>query len=208
MIQKTPGPRKSASPTSDPAIRRTPSPGAMWQGACMAIEQANRAGGFNGRALGLVPCWADNPWSARRQPVGQTGLRKRYLRGDRRHRRPHHASGRTGRRQGAPGPDQSRLHRQDRQPRVCPVGLLLPAGRRRPRPGFSPMRSIVSSAPPATSSSSPPTITIRSCLPSNSSRPSAIGTETPVTTFNWIATNRTRRRSSKRSWSFPPIPSC
>lgn len=30
----------------------------------MAIEQANRAGGFNGRSLGLVPCWADNPWSA------------------------------------------------------------------------------------------------------------------------------------------------
>jgi branched-chain amino acid transport system substrate-binding protein len=41
-----------------------PIAGGMWQGACMAIEQANRDGGFNGSPLRLVPCWADNPWSA------------------------------------------------------------------------------------------------------------------------------------------------
>jgi branched-chain amino acid transport system substrate-binding protein len=37
-----------------------PIAGGLWQGACMA----NRAGGFNGCSLRLVPCWADNPWSA------------------------------------------------------------------------------------------------------------------------------------------------
>ncbi len=35
----------------------------MWQAAEMALEQANRRGGFNGRTLRLIPCWADDPWS-------------------------------------------------------------------------------------------------------------------------------------------------
>ncbi len=41
------------------------SPGAdMWHGACLAIEQANRAGGYCGVPFRLVTRWADNPWGS------------------------------------------------------------------------------------------------------------------------------------------------
>lgn len=47
-----------------PGDPRHPVAGDLWQAACMALEQANRDGGCNGRALRLVSCWADNPWNA------------------------------------------------------------------------------------------------------------------------------------------------
>jgi len=47
-------------PNSPPA-----SPAAdMWQGACLAIEQANRTGGYYGVPFRLVTRWADNPWGS------------------------------------------------------------------------------------------------------------------------------------------------
>lgn len=36
--------------------------GDMWRAACLAIEQANRAGGYNGIPFRLVAGWSDNPW--------------------------------------------------------------------------------------------------------------------------------------------------
>jgi len=36
----------------------------MWNAACLAIEQANQAGGYKGLPFRLVPAWADNPWGS------------------------------------------------------------------------------------------------------------------------------------------------
>lgn len=36
----------------------------MWSAACLAIEQANRAGGYNGLPFRLVAGWSDNPWGS------------------------------------------------------------------------------------------------------------------------------------------------
>lgn len=36
----------------------------MWYAACLAIEQANKAGGYKGLPFRLVPGWSDNPWSS------------------------------------------------------------------------------------------------------------------------------------------------
>ena len=34
----------------------------MWLAAKMAVEEANRAGGYNGLEFRLVPGWSANPW--------------------------------------------------------------------------------------------------------------------------------------------------
>lgn len=39
-----------------------PEGGDMWCAASLAIEQANRAGGFQGRPFKLIPGWSENPW--------------------------------------------------------------------------------------------------------------------------------------------------
>ncbi len=36
----------------------------MWNAACLAVEQANRAGGYNGLPFRLVAGWSDNPWGS------------------------------------------------------------------------------------------------------------------------------------------------
>ena len=36
----------------------------MYHAACLAIEQANRAGGYNGLPFRLVPGWSGNPWQS------------------------------------------------------------------------------------------------------------------------------------------------
>jgi branched-chain amino acid transport system substrate-binding protein len=36
----------------------------MWNAACLAIEEANQAGGYKGLPLRLVPGWAENPWGS------------------------------------------------------------------------------------------------------------------------------------------------
>jgi len=36
----------------------------MWSAACLAVEQANRAGGYNGLPFRLVAGWSDNPWGS------------------------------------------------------------------------------------------------------------------------------------------------
>jgi len=39
-----------------------PKAGAMWSAAVLAVEEANRAGGYNGLPFRLVAGWSDNPW--------------------------------------------------------------------------------------------------------------------------------------------------
>lgn len=64
-------PADQTVPTSDeirigyfgPGDPAHPVAGDMWLAACMALEKANRVGGFNGRSFRLIPCWADDPWS-------------------------------------------------------------------------------------------------------------------------------------------------
>jgi branched-chain amino acid transport system substrate-binding protein len=41
-----------------------PQGGDMWNAACLAVEQANRAGGYNGLPFRLVAGWSDNPWGS------------------------------------------------------------------------------------------------------------------------------------------------
>jgi len=36
----------------------------MWNAACLAVEQANRAGGYNGLPFRLIAGWSDNPWGS------------------------------------------------------------------------------------------------------------------------------------------------
>ena len=48
------GPSDSAHPTA----------GLMWQAACLAIEDANAAGGYNGAPFRLVFAWSENPWGS------------------------------------------------------------------------------------------------------------------------------------------------
>jgi ABC-type branched-subunit amino acid transport system substrate-binding protein len=36
----------------------------MWSAACLAIQKANRAGGYNGIPFRLVAGWSDNPWGS------------------------------------------------------------------------------------------------------------------------------------------------
>jgi branched-chain amino acid transport system substrate-binding protein len=36
----------------------------MWRAACLAIEEANQAGGYEGLPFRLVPGWSDNPWGS------------------------------------------------------------------------------------------------------------------------------------------------
>lgn len=36
---------------------------AIWQGASMAVEDANRQGGYHGLPFHLIPAWAQNPWA-------------------------------------------------------------------------------------------------------------------------------------------------
>jgi len=38
--------------------------GDFWRGASLALADANRAGGFEGRPFRLLPVWSDNPWAA------------------------------------------------------------------------------------------------------------------------------------------------
>jgi branched-chain amino acid transport system substrate-binding protein len=45
---------------SDPAH---PVGGMLWQGATLAIDEANRGGGYRGLPFRLVPAWSENPWS-------------------------------------------------------------------------------------------------------------------------------------------------
>ena len=37
--------------------------GQMWQGASLAIEEANRQGGYRGLPFRLIPAWDGNPWA-------------------------------------------------------------------------------------------------------------------------------------------------
>ena len=36
----------------------------MWCAACLAIEEANQAGGYEGLPFRLVPGWSGNPWGS------------------------------------------------------------------------------------------------------------------------------------------------
>lgn len=41
-----------------------PEGGDIWSAASMAIEEANREGGYRGLPFRLLPAWSDNPWGA------------------------------------------------------------------------------------------------------------------------------------------------
>ncbi|MHC4205138.1 MAG: ABC transporter substrate-binding protein [Planctomycetota bacterium] len=68
------GPGRQISPPADvkevligyfgPSSASHPQGGDMWNAACLAVEQANRAGGYNSLPFRLVPGWSDNPWGS------------------------------------------------------------------------------------------------------------------------------------------------
>jgi branched-chain amino acid transport system substrate-binding protein len=68
------GPGRQKSPPADvkevligyfgPSTPSDPRGGDMWNAACLAVEQANRAGGYNGLPFRLVAGWSDNPWGS------------------------------------------------------------------------------------------------------------------------------------------------
>lgn len=68
------GPGREKSPPTDvkevligyfgPSRSSDPRGGDMWNAACLAVEQANRAGGYNGLPFRLVAGWSDNPWGS------------------------------------------------------------------------------------------------------------------------------------------------
>jgi ABC-type branched-subunit amino acid transport system substrate-binding protein len=68
------GPGREQKPPTDvkevligyfgPSKPSDPRGGDMWNAACLAIEQANRAGGYNGLPFRLVAGWSDNPWGS------------------------------------------------------------------------------------------------------------------------------------------------
>ena len=68
------GPGREKSPPADvkevligyfgPSTPTDPRGGDMWNAACLAVEQANRAGGYNGLPFRLVAGWSDNPWGS------------------------------------------------------------------------------------------------------------------------------------------------
>lgn len=47
-----------------PSTPSHPEWGDMWSAACLAVEQANQAGGYKGLPFRLVAGWADNPWGS------------------------------------------------------------------------------------------------------------------------------------------------
>jgi len=47
-----------------PSNASHPEGGDIWCAACLAIDQANQAGGYRGVPFRLVPGWADNPWGS------------------------------------------------------------------------------------------------------------------------------------------------
>lgn len=66
------GPGREENPPNDikevligyfgPGTTSHPQWGDMWCAACLAIEQANQAGGYKGLPFRLVAGWSDNPW--------------------------------------------------------------------------------------------------------------------------------------------------
>jgi branched-chain amino acid transport system substrate-binding protein len=68
------GPGRQMSPPADvkevligyfgPNEPSDPRGGDMWDAACLAVEQANRAGGYNGLSFRLIAGWSDNPWGS------------------------------------------------------------------------------------------------------------------------------------------------
>jgi len=68
------GPGREECPAADvkevligyfgPSTPSDPRGGDMWNAACLAVEQANRAGGYNGLPFRLVVGWSDNPWGS------------------------------------------------------------------------------------------------------------------------------------------------
>jgi len=47
-----------------PSTPSDPEGGDMWCAACLAIEEANQAGGYRGLPFRLVADWSDNPWGS------------------------------------------------------------------------------------------------------------------------------------------------
>ena len=45
-----------------PTDPQHPTAGAMWLAATLAVEEANQAGGYDGRPFRLITSWSENPW--------------------------------------------------------------------------------------------------------------------------------------------------
>ena len=68
------GPERENRPAADvkevligyfgPSSPLHPDGGDIWCAACLAIEEANQAGGYKGLPFRLVAAWADNPWGS------------------------------------------------------------------------------------------------------------------------------------------------
>ena len=68
------GPGREQAPPADvnevligyfgPCSPSDPKGGDMWRAACLAVEQANKAGGYKGLPFRLVAGWSDNPWGS------------------------------------------------------------------------------------------------------------------------------------------------
>jgi ABC-type branched-subunit amino acid transport system substrate-binding protein len=62
-----------------PADATHPLAGGMWVAAQLAVEEANRAGGYKGLPFRLLPVWSENPWGTgvtmmARQVFGDDGV--------------------------------------------------------------------------------------------------------------------------------------
>ncbi len=68
------GPGRDENPPTDikevligyfgPSTPSAPEYGDMWRAACLAVEQANKAGGYKGLPFRLVSSWSGNPWGS------------------------------------------------------------------------------------------------------------------------------------------------
>ena len=66
------GPGREKGPANDvkevligyfgPSSPSDPRGGDMWNAACLAVEQANRVGGYHGLPFRLIAGWSENPW--------------------------------------------------------------------------------------------------------------------------------------------------
>lgn len=53
-----------------------PEGGAIWQGATLAVEEANREGGYKGKPFRLMPGWSENPWRAGASHVARMAFKE------------------------------------------------------------------------------------------------------------------------------------
>jgi len=63
LLASLPAPQEVPIGYFGPADPHHPVGGTVWQGATLAVEEANQVGGYQGRRFRLVQGWDENPWS-------------------------------------------------------------------------------------------------------------------------------------------------